>query len=100
MEEIKKYTLLVDREIYEKFKYIAEKAMRSGNKEMKLVIEHYIKQYEARNGELKTEAAAETETEAEAETAAETETEAEMAAETETKTGEEEEREDEGKEER
>lgn len=61
MEEIKKYTLLVDREIYEKFKYIAEKAMRSGNKEMKLVIEHYIKQYEARNGELKTETAAETE---------------------------------------
>ena len=43
MEEIKKYTLLVDREIYEKFKYIAEKAMRSGNKEMELVIEHYIK---------------------------------------------------------
>ena len=76
MEEIKKYTLLVDREIYEKFKYIAEKAMRSGNKEMELVIEHYIKQYEARNGELKTEAAAETE--AEAETAAETEAEAEM----------------------
>ena len=73
MEEIKKYTLLVDREIYEKFKYIAEKAMRSGNKEMELVIEHYIKQYEARNGELKTETAAETETEAEAETAAETE---------------------------
>lgn len=69
MEEIKKYTLLVDREIYEKFKYIAEKAMRSGNKEMELVIEHYIKQYEARNGELKTETAAET--------AAETETEAE-----------------------
>lgn len=61
MEEIKKYTLLVDREIYEKFKYIAEKAMRSGNKEMELVIEHYIKQYEARNGELKTETAAETE---------------------------------------
>lgn len=71
MEEIKKYTLLVDREIYEKFKYIAEKAMRSGNKEMEVVIEHYIKQYEARNGELKTK------------------------AETKTKTGEEEEREDE-----
>lgn len=68
MEEIKKYTLLVDREIYEKFKYIAEKAMRSGNKEMELVIEHYIKQYEARNGELKTEAeAAEAEAEAEEE---------------------------------
>lgn len=96
MEEIKKYTLLVDREIYEKFKYIAEKAMRSGNKEMEVVIEHYIKQYEARNGELKTEAAAEAETAAEAEAAAEAET----AAETETKTGEEEEREDEGKEER
>lgn len=93
MEEIKKYTLLVDREIYEKFKYIAEKAMRSGNKEMELVIEHYIKQYEARNGELKTEeetaAEEETETETEAEAAAVTETEAEA----ETKTGAEEEEE-------
>ncbi len=75
MEEIKKYTLLVDREIYEKFKYIAEKAMRSGNKEMELVIEHYIKQYEARNGELKTEEETAAEAEAEAKTGAETERE-------------------------
>lgn len=88
MEEIKKYTLLVDREIYEKFKYIAEKAMRSGNKEMELVIEHYIKQYEARNGELKTEA----ETAAEAEAAAEAETAVETAAGAEAEEEEEEER--------
>ncbi len=52
MEEIK-YTLLIDRILFKKFRYVADWDGRSANRELEVLVERYIKSYESKNGEIK-----------------------------------------------
>ncbi len=54
MEEIK-YTLLIDRILFKKFRYVADWDGRSANRELEVLVERYIKSYESKNGEIKPE---------------------------------------------
>ncbi len=52
MEEIK-YTLLIDRLLFKKFRYVADWDGRSANRELEVLVRSYIKTFEAKNGEIK-----------------------------------------------
>ena len=54
MEEIK-YTLLIDRILFKKFRYVADWDGRSANRELEVLVERYIKSYESKNGDIKPE---------------------------------------------
>ena len=54
MEKIK-YTLLIDRILFKKFRYVADWDGRSANRELEVLVERYIKSYESKNGEIKPE---------------------------------------------
>lgn len=47
-----KFTLRIDAELLEKFRYIAEYNARSANRELEILIRRYIEQFEKRNGKI------------------------------------------------
>lgn len=51
-DKLLRYTLRLDRKMFEKFKYIAGANGRSANKEIEQFIKRHIAQYEEKNGEI------------------------------------------------
>ncbi len=51
-DKLLRYTLRVDRNLFEKFKYIAEANGRSANKEIEQFIKRHVAQYEEKNGKI------------------------------------------------
>lgn len=54
-EDYLRYTLRVDRELFEKFKYIAESEGRSANKTIEQYIKKRVAKYEEENGMIEIE---------------------------------------------
>ncbi len=52
MGEIEKYTLIVDRELFRKFRYISDWEGRSANKELAVIVRRYIEVFESRHARL------------------------------------------------
>ena len=55
MDNILRYTLRVNRDIFEKFKYIAESEGRSANKTIEQYIKKRVAKYEEENGMIEIE---------------------------------------------
>lgn len=51
-DKLLRYTLRVDRKLFEKFKYVAESNGRSANKEIEQFIKRHVAQYEEKNGKI------------------------------------------------
>ena len=52
MEKLLRYTLRIDRELFRKFRYIAEYEGRSANKEIEQYIKRCVKEFEEKNGKI------------------------------------------------
>ncbi|MBE6948844.1 MAG: TraY domain-containing protein [Ruminococcaceae bacterium] len=52
-DKLLRYTLRVDRLLFQKFRYVAEADGRSANKEIEQFIKKHVAEYESRNGEIK-----------------------------------------------
>lgn len=52
MDDILRYTLRVNRELFRKFRYIAESKGRSANKEIEQYIKRCVREFEDRNGKI------------------------------------------------
>jgi len=52
MDKMLRYTLRVDRELFRKFRYIAEHEGRSANKEIEQYIKRCVREFEEKNGEI------------------------------------------------
>jgi hypothetical protein len=52
MDKLLRYTLRVDRHIFEKFRYIADYEGRSANREIEQFIKRRIKEFEAEHGAI------------------------------------------------
>ncbi len=50
-----RYTLRVDRELFRKFRYIADSEGRSANREIEQFIKKRVAEYEREHGEIKGE---------------------------------------------
>lgn len=50
-----RYTLRVDRKLFQKFRYIAEYKGRSANKEIEQYLKHCVAEFEKKNGEIITD---------------------------------------------
>lgn len=48
-----KFTLRIDQQTLEKFRYIADNNFRTVNKELEMIIKSHIAAYETKNGEIK-----------------------------------------------
>ncbi len=46
------YTMRLDRELFEKFRYIADANGRSANRELEQMIRKWVADYETQNGEI------------------------------------------------
>ena len=53
MDNMLRYTLRVDRDLFGKFRYIAEYEGRSANKEIEQYIKRCVRAFEEENGEIK-----------------------------------------------
>ena len=53
-EKLLRYTLRVDRVLFEKFKYVAEANGRSANKEIEQYLKKCVAAFEASHGEIPT----------------------------------------------
>ncbi len=53
MDKILRYTLRVDRELFGKFRYIAEYEGRSANKEIEQYMKRCVHEFEQAHGEIK-----------------------------------------------
>lgn len=49
------YTLRIDQDLFDKFRYIADANGRSANRELERVIRKWVEEYEAKNGEITSE---------------------------------------------
>ncbi len=54
-ENVMCYFLRVDRNLFRKFRYVAEYEGRSANKEIVQMVKARVKKFEERNGEIKPE---------------------------------------------
>ena len=54
-DKLLRYTLRVDRVLFQKFRYVAESEGRSANKEIEQFIKKCVVQYEEKNGKIPTE---------------------------------------------
>lgn len=54
-EKLLRYTLRVDRELFQKFRYVAESEGRSANKEIEQFIKKHVKAFEEKHGEINIE---------------------------------------------
>ncbi len=52
-EKLLRYTLRVDRLLFQKFKYIADSEGRSANKEIEQYIKRCVAEFEKEHGEIK-----------------------------------------------
>jgi hypothetical protein len=50
-----KFTLRIDQQILEKFRYIADNNFRTVNKELEMIIKAHIIAYETKNGQIKVD---------------------------------------------
>lgn len=55
MDNLVRYTLRIDRELFQKFRYIADSKGRSANRELEQYIKRCVKLYETENGEIELE---------------------------------------------
>jgi len=53
-DKLLRYTLRIDRLIFEKFRFIADYEGRSANREIEQFIKRRIKEFEAEHGEIKS----------------------------------------------
>ncbi len=51
--KILRYTLRVDRKLFQKFRYVAEFEGRSANKEIEQFLKKHIAEFEEKHGEIK-----------------------------------------------
>lgn len=51
-DPILRYTLRVDRELFNKFRYVAEADARSANRDIEQYLKKRVKEYEAQNGAI------------------------------------------------
>lgn len=51
-EKLLRYTLRVDRVLFQKFRYIAESKGRSANKELEQFLKRFVAAYEKENGNI------------------------------------------------
>lgn len=54
-DKLLRYTLRVDRLLFQKFRYIAEAEGRSANKEIEQYLKKRVAQYEQENGKIQIE---------------------------------------------
>ena len=54
-DKLLRYTLRIDRRIFEKFRYIADYEGRSANREIEQFIKRRIKEFEAEHGTIEIE---------------------------------------------
>lgn len=52
-DKLLRYTLRVDRELFRKFRYVAESEGRSANKEIEQFLKRHVQAFEAKHGEIK-----------------------------------------------
>lgn len=52
-DKLLRYTLRIDRDLFAKFRYIADYQGRSANREIEQFIKQTVKDYEAEHGEIK-----------------------------------------------
>ncbi len=52
-DKLLRYTLRVDRLLFQKFRYIAEAEGRSANKEIEQYLKKRVAEYEAENGKIR-----------------------------------------------
>lgn len=52
MDNILRYTLRVDRELFKKFRYIAESEGRSANKQIEQFMKRWVRDFEEKHGEI------------------------------------------------
>lgn len=50
-----KFTLRIDNEVLQKFRYVAEYNARSANRELEVLIKKYVAEFEKKNGPIKLE---------------------------------------------
>ena len=51
-EELLRYTLRIDRELFAKFRYVAEYEGRSANKEIEQMLKKRVAEFEKKHGEI------------------------------------------------
>ncbi|MBQ7385063.1 MAG: TraY domain-containing protein [Ruminococcus sp.] len=54
-DKLLRYTLRVDRKLFQKFRYVAEFEGRSANKEIEQFIKRHVAEFEKNHGEINTE---------------------------------------------
>ena len=54
-DKLLRYTLRVDRNLFKKFRYVAEFEGRSANKEIEQFIKKHVAEFEKRHGEIEIE---------------------------------------------
>lgn len=54
-DPILRYTLRVNRELFQKFRYVAEADARSANRDIEQYLKKRVKEYEAQNGAIPSE---------------------------------------------
>ena len=54
-EKILRFTLRVDRRLFQKFRYVAESEGRSANKEIEQFIKRHVAEYERQHGKIELE---------------------------------------------
>ena len=54
-DKLLRYTLRVDRTLFQKFRYIAGSKWRSANKEIEQYLKRCVAEYEKENGRISTE---------------------------------------------
>ena len=55
-DKMLRYTLRIDRQLFQKFKYIAEYNGRSANREIEHYLKRYVAAFEKEHGEISIEA--------------------------------------------
>ena len=54
-DKLLRYTLRVDRLLFQKFRYVAEAEGRSANKEIDQFLKRHVAEYETKNGKIEIE---------------------------------------------
>ncbi len=54
-DKLLRYTLRVDRLLFQKFRYVAEAEGRSANKEIEQFLKRHVAEYESKNGKIEIE---------------------------------------------
>ncbi len=54
-DKLLRYTLRVDRLLFQKFRYVAESEGRSANKEIEQFLKRHVAEYESKHGKIEIE---------------------------------------------